>query len=90
MKSVKVGSKVFQRIVSRSDQGKMRLQKKVAKILEDVRKDGDNALIRYTRRFDRVDMRRKELRVTEAEISGAYQDIKPEMVNTQSPAQLKM
>lgn len=82
MKSLKLGSGAFQSIVSRSDQGRARLEKKVARILEDVREEGDKALIRYTRRFDRVDMRRKELRVTESEISGAYQDIKPEMVNT--------
>lgn len=82
MKSVKVGSKVFQRLTSRSYEGKLRLEKKVSNILEDVRKNGDGALIRYTRKFDGVDMRRKHLRVSESEISGAYQDIKPEMVNT--------
>jgi histidinol dehydrogenase len=82
MKSVKLGSRAFHGIVSRSDQGRARLEKKVARILEDVREEGDKALIKYTRRFDRVDMLRKELRVTEREISGAYQDIRPEMVNT--------
>ncbi|MDP8298394.1 MAG: histidinol dehydrogenase [Candidatus Tantalella remota] len=82
MRIVSVGSKAFDKIVNRSDSGKMRLQKKVARILEGVRTEGDAALLRYTSRFDRVSMRKKDLRVTEAEISGAYQDIKPEMVNT--------
>ncbi|MEA3489583.1 MAG: histidinol dehydrogenase [Candidatus Omnitrophota bacterium] len=82
MRSVKVGSKVFDNLVNRHDQGKRRLQMKVANIIENVRKEGDSALIRYTSRFDKVSLKRKDLRVSEAEISGAYQDIRPEIVNT--------
>ncbi|MDP8258060.1 MAG: histidinol dehydrogenase [Candidatus Aadella gelida] len=82
MRRVKVGSKVFNNLVARGDQGKMRLQKKVSGILEKVRTEGDTALIRYTKKFDKVELKRKDLRVTEAEISGAYQDIKPEIVST--------
>ncbi|MGB2662145.1 MAG: histidinol dehydrogenase [Candidatus Omnitrophota bacterium] len=82
MKQLKVGSAKFNSLVKRDERGKFRLQKKVAKIIEDVRAEGDNALIKYTKRYDRVDIARKDLRVTEAEISGAYQDIKPELINT--------
>jgi len=82
MRSIKVGSKTFEALVNRDDQGKRRIQDKVANIIRNVRDEGDAALIRYTSRFDKVDLRRKQLRVTEAEISGAYQDIKPEIVNT--------
>ena len=82
MKSVKVGSKSFGKLVERPGLGKERVRKKVARILEDVKKDGDKALIRYTRSFDKVDLRRKELKVSEAEISGAYQDLNPGMLAT--------
>ncbi|MBD3378909.1 MAG: histidinol dehydrogenase [Candidatus Omnitrophica bacterium] len=82
MKSVKFGSRAFETLVNRSDSKSIRLQRKVSKILESVRKEGDKAVIRYTKKFDKVDIKKKELRVSEAEISGAYQDIKPEMVNT--------
>ncbi len=82
MRSVKVGSKMFNNLVNRHDQGKKRLQQKVAGIIEKVRAEGDNALIKFTKKFDKIDIKRKDLRVTEAEISGAYQDIKPEIVNT--------
>ena len=82
MRSVKVGSKIFSNLVNRRDQGRVRLRKKVAGIIERVRTEGDNALLRFTKKFDKVDIKRKDLRVTEAEISGAYQDIKPEIVNT--------
>jgi histidinol dehydrogenase len=82
MRSIKVGSKVFDSLVSRHDQGRIRLQKTVAGILGKVRTEGDNAVLRYTNRFDKVNMKKKDLRVSEAEISGAYQGIKPEIVNT--------
>ena len=82
MRSIKVGSKAFNNLVNRDDHGRVRLQNKVSKILAKVRGDGDKALLRYTKKFDKVNMTRKDLRVTEAEISGAYQDIKPEIVNT--------
>ncbi|MFH1552268.1 MAG: histidinol dehydrogenase [Candidatus Omnitrophota bacterium] len=82
MRSVKIGSKVFDKLVNRRDQGRVRLQKKVGSIIEKVRLEGDAALTRYTSKFDKVNLKRKDLRVTEAEISGAYQDIKPEIVNT--------
>ncbi len=82
MQSVKLGSKVYENLVNRSDHSRVRLQKKVARMIDDVRREGDKAVIRYTGRFDKVTLKRKDLKVTEAEISGAYQDIKPEIVNT--------
>ncbi|MFH1412144.1 MAG: histidinol dehydrogenase [Candidatus Omnitrophota bacterium] len=82
MQSIKIGSKTFDGLVNRRDQGRKRLQKKVFSILENVRSEGDTALLRYTKKFDKVDLKRKDIRITEAEISGAYQDIKPEIVNT--------
>jgi len=82
MRSIKVGSKMFNNLVNRDGLGKTRLRKKVARIIDKVRAEGDNALVKYTARFDKVNMKKKDLRVTEAEISGAYQDIKPEIVNT--------
>jgi len=82
MKIITPGDKKFESLVNRGGQGKARLQKKVAHILEKVREEGDPALLRFTSKFDKVVMTRKDLRVTEAEISGAYQDIKPEIVNT--------
>ena len=39
MKSVKVGSKSFGKLVERPGLGKERVRKKVARILEDVKKD---------------------------------------------------
>ncbi len=82
MRKVIVGSETFNSIVNRYDSGLSRVQKTVSKILETVREDGDDAVIRYTKKFDKVELAKKDLRVSEAEISGAYQDIKPELINT--------
>lgn len=82
MRSVKIGSKMFDNLVNRRAQGKLRVQRRVAKIIENVKIEGDRAVMRYTGKYDKVSLNRKSIRVTEAEISGAYQDIKPEIVNT--------
>jgi histidinol dehydrogenase len=82
MKSVKIGSVAFNNLVARHSHSRKRLLKKVAGILESVRTEGDDAVIRFTKKFDGVDLTRKDLRVTESEISAAYQNIKPALVNT--------
>ncbi|MBF0619161.1 MAG: histidinol dehydrogenase [Candidatus Omnitrophica bacterium] len=55
---------------------------KVSKIIEDVRLNGDTAVLKYTRRFDKVKLLPKDLRVSESEISSAFQNISPEFVAT--------
>ncbi|MBN1526768.1 MAG: histidinol dehydrogenase [Candidatus Omnitrophica bacterium] len=82
MKFVRMGSGQFQKLCDRNNNRSMRVVKSVRKILESVRVDGDEAVARYTRRFDKVKLLPREFRVTEGEISGAYQDIKPEFVST--------
>ena len=82
MKSIKIDTEKFRSLVNRDDHRSKRLQKKVAGIIENVRSDGDSAVLKYAKKFDKIELKRKDLRVSEAEISGAYQDIKPELVNT--------
>ncbi len=55
---------------------------KVARIVEDIRLHGDEAVLKYTARFDHVKLSPRDLRVAESEISGAFQNIKPEFVAT--------
>lgn len=81
MKLVRKGSKQFQKLLKRDFVVKKRVAKKVTRILDDVRLHGDRAVLKYTRKFDGVKMKEKDLRVTESETSGAYQDIRPEIIN---------
>ncbi len=57
-----------------------RVEETVRRILDDVQTLGDEALIRYTRKFDKIKLTPKELKVTESEISGAYSNISPDFV----------
>ncbi|MDP2913246.1 MAG: histidinol dehydrogenase [Candidatus Omnitrophota bacterium] len=82
MKLVKVGSKQFQKLCDRNCGRNKRIVESVRKIVETVKLYGDEAVIKYTRRFDRVKLAPKDLKVSECETSGAYQDIKPEFVST--------
>jgi len=54
--------------------------KVVADILENVRLNGDQALIDYSRKFDQAEI--KEITVSEEEISEAYKKIDPELLET--------
>jgi histidinol dehydrogenase len=46
-------------------------EKAAAEIIADVRRDGDAALVRYAKKFDRVDLAPEEFRVTEKELAEA-------------------
>ncbi|MBF0491093.1 MAG: histidinol dehydrogenase, partial [Candidatus Omnitrophica bacterium] len=59
---------------------KKHIEEKVRAIIDDIRLNGDEALIKYTRRFDGVKLSARQIKVTEAEISSAYQNITPDFV----------
>jgi histidinol dehydrogenase len=48
----------------------------IAGVMEDVRRHGDRALVRYTRKFDRVNISPRALRVSKAEIAEAYRAVR--------------
>lgn len=77
MKIISTTSQEWQRLCARQLVRKRRVEDRVRQILDDVRQDGDEALLRYTRRFDGVRLTPKQLRVTQAEISGAFQHLDP-------------
>ncbi len=47
----------------------------VRPILEDIRRHGDRALLRYARKFDRLDLRKTGFTVSRAEIRRAYREV---------------
>ena len=56
------------------------LMKLVASIVDDVRTRGDRALIDYTARFDKVELKRSELRITEEQLRRSAQDVDKRVV----------
>jgi len=51
------------------------IKKELKKIINDVRNKGDNALLKFTKQFDNIELDLNELRVTEEEIENAYNHI---------------
>lgn len=80
MKIIRPTSKEFDRLCQRGVSRHRRIEETVRQIVDDVRATGDDALLRYTRRFDRVRLVPGKLRVTESEISGAFQQVDPALV----------
>lgn len=73
----------IQQLYSRiSDIRKPSIETKVRSIIDDVQKNGDDAVIKYTKRFDGASLRAKEQRVPENEISGAFQGITSDFVSS--------
>jgi len=60
---------------------KQHVEEKVRKIIDDVRTNGDAAVIKYTRKFDKTVVPLRNFRVPEAEISGAFQNITSDFIN---------
>ena len=54
----------------------------VDKIVGDVRRDGDEAVIKYTKLIDRTEFMPEEFVVTEAEYEAAYQEADPAVVES--------
>lgn len=77
MKILKPGSQEWNRLCSRVLKRNRRVEERVRVIMDDVYQSGDVALLRYSRRFDGVSLKPRQLRVTEAEISGAFQHLDP-------------
>ena len=53
----------------------------VAKILRDVRENGDEALFAYTKRFDGAELTRETILVTPEEIEEAYEKVPKELLD---------
>lgn len=82
MKIIRFTSKKLEKIYNRAFLNKRRVEERVRKIIEDVRTFGDDALIKYTKKFDGVKLSVKQLKVSEIEISGAYQNISSNFVSS--------
>ncbi|NQT89956.1 MAG: histidinol dehydrogenase [Candidatus Omnitrophica bacterium] len=82
MKVIKPTSKELEKLANRGLDAKKRFRDRVARIIEDVRLNGDDALIKYTRKFDKVKMKARQLRVNTGEINGSYQDMDPKLVSS--------
>ncbi|MFA4933153.1 MAG: histidinol dehydrogenase [Candidatus Omnitrophota bacterium] len=82
MKIIRFTSKKLEKIYNRATLRQVRVEEKVARIINDVRLFGDEALIKYTRKFDKVKLSLRQLKVSQIEIGGAYANISPNFVSS--------
>jgi len=81
MKLIKQTGLNIEKLYNRSRLARKKyIEEKVRTIIDDVRLNGDDAVLKYTRRFDKVKLTARQLKVDESEISGAFQNITPEFV----------
>ncbi len=82
MKILKQSSQNIQKIYDRNMYArKKHIEEKVRRIIEDVKLNGDEAVIKYTKRFDKIRLSARQLKVEESEISGAFQNITSDFVS---------
>jgi histidinol dehydrogenase len=74
-------SDLFDRLISRDRVGKEDVVKTVEEILSTVRAGGDEALLEYTRRFDKVELDAESIKVSDLEMREAYDLLDPKMLD---------
>lgn len=82
MKLIRFTSKQLEKVYSRHFLRSRRIEEKVRGIIDDVRLLGDDALLKYTRKFDGVKLHPRQLKISQMDISGAYQTITPNFVSS--------
>ena len=81
MNIIKPTSKELEKLCTRFFSQKKRMKNTVFNIIEDVRLNGDDAIRKYTRRFDKAKLKPKQFRVTEMEINAAFQNIPSDFIS---------
>lgn len=59
---------------------KKHVEEKVRRIIADIQQNGDDAVMKYTKRFDKVKLASKDLKVSDSEISSAFQNITSDFI----------
>lgn len=72
---------ILEDLLKRSPNNYGNYEAAVAEILDKVRSEGDSALFAYTREFDKTEITRETIRVTEEEIREAYDAVDPALVD---------
>ncbi len=71
----------LKRIINRGETATEEVAAAVKEIVDRVRKEGDPAILEYTRKFDKVQLTLKEMRVSAEETKDAYSRIEPRKVD---------
>ncbi len=73
---------ILEDLLKRSPNQYDEYQDTVNKILDDVKANGDKAIFKYTKEFDKADVNEKNLYVTDEEIKEAYELVDDSLIET--------
>ena len=73
---------ILENLLKRSPNQYDEYQEAVNEILENVKKEGDKAVFDYTKRFDKANISKETLYVTEDEIKEAYSLVDADLIET--------
>ncbi len=77
---------LLESLLKRSPNHYEEYEKIVSDIIEDVRENGDKAVFSYTKKFDCFDGNVNTIKVTDAEIEYAYQNLDPDFIRIMKKA----
>lgn len=72
---------ILENLLQRSPNQYGKFEATVAEILEKVKNEGDSALFAYTKEFDKAEVTKETIRVTDEEIKEAYEQIDPALLD---------
>lgn len=70
----------YEKILRRSKIKTDEVMKVIIPIIKEVKEEGDEAVLRWTKKFDKVDLKNEEIFVKEEKIKEAYKRIKPDVL----------
>lgn len=79
---IRYDSDEMKRVYGRTQLGNDDFSQSVAKILKDVRLNGDKALFNYAKKFDNSDINKDNICVSDEEIRQAYQSVDQKLVES--------
>ena len=71
----------YERIIKRSEVETDSILEDVRKIIDNVKKRGDSALVEYTKKFENITIHKDKIQVTPEEVEEAYSKIDQETIN---------
>lgn len=81
---------MLNQVVNRGKADLPSISSSVKKIIMDVRENGDEALLRYTEKFDNVRLTRSRLKVSKREIKEAYKKLGKNQINALKKAAMNI
>jgi histidinol dehydrogenase len=72
----------LEKIIIKRRMRRNKVDERVAKIVKEVKERGDDALLEYTKKFDKVKITSRQLRVSESEISAAFNELDSSIISS--------